>query len=152
MAYGATTDVPLEKSIAEVVAMLKKAGAARIGQVEEPESFTIQFFMTERMIRFRVPLPELDTIPKLDGRGAHMSAESRLKRLKQAHRQKGRALMIVVKAKLESIESQVETFEEAFLANVVMADGATLYERLQEPIRIEYASGKVAPLMLGGPR
>lgn len=69
----------------------------------------------------------------------------------QRARQKGRALMLVVKAKLESVESKVETFEQAFFANVVMSDGATLYERMAEPVAIEYQTGKIAPLMLGAP-
>lgn len=69
----------------------------------------------------------------------------------QRNRQRGRALMLVIKAKLESIESGVETFEEAFLANIVTANRQTVYERIAGTLAVEYETGKVAPLMLGGP-
>ena len=35
---------------------------------------------------------------------------------------------------LESVASEAETFEQAFLANVVMAEGATVYERIAAPV------------------
>jgi hypothetical protein len=57
--------------------------------------------------------------------------------------------MLVIKAKLESIESKVETMEQAFLANVVLADNRTVYESAQSQIAIAYETGKVTPLMLG---
>jgi hypothetical protein len=55
---------------------------------------------------------------------------------------------------LESVESGVETFEEAFLANVVTPGGGTVYERLQEPLALEYQGGAPRDLFpaLEGPR
>lgn len=35
-----------------------------------------------------------------------------------------------------------EKTEQAFLANVVMADGFTVYERVKQPIALEYQTGK----------
>ena len=35
-----------------------------------------------------------------------------------------------MKAKLEVVETGIETFEQAFLANIVTADNMTVYERL----------------------
>lgn len=69
--------------------------------------------------------------------------------MEQAHRQKARALLLVIKAKLESVESGVETFEQAFLPNVVMADGATVYERIAAPIADEYRTGAPRVMLLG---
>jgi hypothetical protein len=151
MAYAEGTTVDFEKSIAEIIGMLRRGGADRIGQWEEPGQFTIQFFMKARLIQFRVQLPKLDTMPVVDGRNSRLTATQRSAKLEQAIKQRGRALMLVIKAKLESIESQVETFEEAFLANIVLADSRTVYERIAEPVRLEYESGQVEMLRIGGP-
>jgi hypothetical protein len=155
MAYAEKTEVPIEKSIAEIVGMLKRAGAEQIGQMEEQTRFTIQFAMQDRLIRFRVGLPSLADAPARDGRGVTLNARQLASRHQQMIRQRGRALMLVIKAKLESVESEVETFEQAFLANVVMANGQTIYDRVAEPIALEYKTGAVQPtgtLFLGTPQ
>ena len=75
-------------------------------------------------------------------RGAR-TPDAALKEWEQAVRQRWRALALVIKAKLESVESGIETTEQAFLANVVvMADGFTVYERIKQPIALEYQTGK----------
>lgn len=151
MVYAERTEVALEKSIAEIVQHLKRAGAQRIAQVDDVDGYVIQFFMKDRMLRFGVAFPNLDQMPVRDGRGAILSRDQRQSRQEQARRQRGRALMLVIKAKLESVESGVETFEQAFLANVVMADGKTVYDRIAAPIADEYATGAPGLLMLKGP-
>lgn len=148
MAYAEKTNVQFEKSIAEIIGLLRKNGADRIGQMEEKLRFTIQFFAHDRLIRFRVLFPLIEDMPVVDGRNSRLTNAQRLDRLEQAKRQRGRALMLVIKAKLESVESQVETFEEAFLANVVLSDGMTMYERVKEPIAIEYKTGEPSTMLL----
>ncbi len=142
MAYAETTTVPLEKSIMEIMILIRRAGAEKIGQMEDVKWFAVQFALANRMIRFRVPFPSIDDMPEYDGRKSALSPEQRKARLDQAKRQRGRALMLVIKAKLESVESGVETLEQAFLANVVMSDGCTVYERISEGIALEYKVGK----------
>ena len=149
MAYAERTEVPIEKSIAEAVSLVKRAGAARIMQYEEPGHFVLQFELGGRLIRFSVGLPAIEEMPGKDGRGMPIALTARMKKQNQAHRQRARALLLVIKAKIESVESKVETFEEAFLAHVVMADDRTVYERIAAPIAREYETG--APqLMLPG--
>lgn len=150
VAYAENTEIALEKSMSDIVGLLRKAGAVRISQSEEPERLQIMFEAHERLVRFRVPLMTEYKGPHTHGNGRPVDKK---KAVEQRNRQRGRALMLVVKAKLESVESGIELFEEAFFANVVMADGKTVYERAAEPIAIEYATGKVqtAHLMLGGP-
>lgn len=151
MAYAEGTTVPVEKSIGEIVGLVKKAGAQRVAQYEEPERFTVQFELGNRQVRFRVALPSVDEMPKFDGRRATLTNAQRLAKRDQAHRQRARALLLVIKAKLESVESGVETFEQAFLPNVVMADGSTVYERIAEPIALEYTTGRPTTMLLAGP-
>lgn len=151
MAYAEKTEVPVEKSISEIITLIKKAGAQRILQFEEPERFVIQFELADRMIKFAVKLPSIAALPTLDHRGYQLTNVQRIAKRDQRHRQRARALLLVIKAKLESVDSEVETFEQAFLANIVMGDGATVYERIAEPIALEYQTGKPSTLMLTGP-
>ena len=145
MAYAEGTTVDFDKSIAEIIALLRRAGASQIGQFDDDIRYAIQFTLAGRMIRFQLPLPALDEMPTHDGRRNALSREQRGTRLAQARRQRGRALLLVIKAKLESVESQIETIEQAFLAHVVMADGATVYERMAQPIALEYQTGRMDP-------
>ncbi len=146
MPYAESTTVPFEKSIAEIIGLVRKAGADQIGQMESRTAFTLQFKMAERMARFRVQFPDQAAIERLTGpRSDPAKVEE------QWRRQRGRALLLVIKAKLESVESGVETFEQAFLSNVVLADGKTVYERVAEPIALEYRTAAPSVLLLGAP-
>lgn len=127
MAYGEHTKVPFPKTVSDILVMLRKAGAEQVGQFEESQRLTIMFRMNERQVRFRITWANNSD---------------------REQRQRGRALFLVIKAKLESVESQVETFEEAFLPNVVMANGQTVYERVAEPIALEYKAGTVQPMLM----
>jgi len=147
MAYAETTTVSVEKSISEIVALIKKAGAARIAQVDEPGSFAMQFFLNERMLRFRVQFPSIDDVPKLDHRGYLLSADQRSKKVLQRQRQRARALLLVIKAKLESVESGVETFEEAFLPNIVLPGGETVGDFMLPQVERAYIEGTPPSLL-----
>ncbi len=155
MAYAENTTVTVEKSLSEIVKMVKKAGGARIAQMEDVDALAVQFFMNDRMLRFRVPIPTADDMP-LHNNGTHRYIEipfdARQKKADAARRQRARALRLVIQAKLESVESGVETFDEAFLPNIVMSDGLTVWERVGEPLAIEYSTGKSMPFLLEGPR
>lgn len=153
MAYAENTSVAFEKSIAEIIGLVRRAGAEQIGQMEEAQGFTIGFRLADRLIRFRVGFPSIDEMPIYNGRRERLTEAKRMDLLEQRKRQRARALMLVIKAKLESVESGIETLEEAFLANVVMADGKTVYERVAEPLALEYQHGRPSAVvgLLGGP-
>lgn len=154
MAYAEGTSVPVEKSVGEIVKLVKKAGAERIAQYEEPGAIAVQFFMNDRMLRFRVQFPTWEEMPKRDSgnyRYNDIPVERRKVKADATRRQRARALLLVIKAKLESVESQVESFDEAFLPNIVMSDGLTVMERIREPLALEYQSGKPMPMLLEGP-
>lgn len=146
MAYARNTEVPFERSIAEVVGIVRDAGAERISQMEERHRFMLEFQLAGRVVRFTVRFPTSSEVEAMKG-----PRQEAARVADQWRRQRARALLLVIKAKLESVESGVETFEQSFLANVVMADGATIYERIAEPIALEYRTEKPSILMLGGP-
>lgn len=141
MAYAETTTVPFDRSIAEIITLVKRRGAEQIGQIEGADAYTIMFRLSDRMIKFVLPLPKLDDMPKFNGHSRPISAEERRAKLDQAQRSAARALLLVIKAKLESVGSGIETIEQAFLAQVVLADGRTVHERIAAPIALEYQTG-----------
>jgi hypothetical protein len=152
MAYAEKTTVAFEKSVNQIIGALRRAGADQIAQFEGKDRFSVQFTLSDRMVRFTVPFPSFDDMPRRNGRNQALTQAQRNDRLKQARNQRGRALLLTIKAKLESIESGIETFEEAFLAHVVMSDGQTLYDKVREPIAVEYQTGKPSMLMIGHER
>lgn len=148
MPYAENTEVSVEKSIGEIVTLIKKAGANRIAQAEEPGMIAIQFFLEDRMLRFSVVLANLEDMPARDRHGYGLDPAVREKKRQQRHRQRARALLLVIKAKLESVESGVETFEEAFLANVVMPDGRTVGQMARPQIAHAYETGETPGLLM----
>jgi len=145
MTYAARTEVPFERSIGEIVAALRKAGADRIGQMDGNTEFALQFELADRSIRFRLPFMTGDEAAAAAGPRQTVIAVA-----EQWRRQRGRALLLVVKAKLESIASGIETVEQAFLANVVMpGDMLTVHERISGNIAFEYRQRSPHPLLEG---
>jgi hypothetical protein len=55
----------------------------------------------------------------------------------------------VIRARLEAIEAGIETFEEAFLAHVMLPSGETVGDATRDPIAAAYA-GEPMPALLPG--
>lgn len=148
MAYANTTSVSVEKTEAEIKALLRKHGAESFMQGEEPGRAMIAFQMKERRIMFRLPLPKRDEKQfALDGRNNRRTAEKQTAAWEQGCRSRWRGLFLCIKAKLESVESGIETFEEAFLSHVMLPDGSTVGEQVKPKIAAAYLSGTMQPLL-----
>jgi hypothetical protein len=74
-----------------------------------------------RNVMFELPLPKLDAF-RFNGNRQVRSHEKQHEAWEQACRSSWRALLLAIKAKLVSVESGVESFEEAFLAQLVVKD------------------------------
>jgi len=153
MAYAEATKVSVEKSVAEIVMLVRRNAGSQIAQLDDDDRYVIAFSTAARQVRFVVNFdPVTHKRFQLDGRGSTRTAAQRRDHWEQHRRQRMRAMLLVIKAKFESVESGVETFEQAFLANVVTSSGATVYERIAEDLAVEYQTGAVRPLMLGAPQ
>jgi hypothetical protein len=146
MSYAKGTVVSVEKTVAELVGLVRRFGGSQIAQLDDSDRFVIGFSMAERQVRFIVgfdPPTHQRFSERRTGKYGRRAAtnEERIASSEQHRRERMRALLLVVKAKLESVESRVETFEEAFLANFVMPDARTLYEHVREPIKDAYLLG-----------
>lgn len=137
MTYAAETKVSIEASRAELERMLMKYGADRFAQFLTPEKAMVVFEASDRRLKFDLPLEQV--------KKPTTTREQR--KCDQTNRARWRALLLCIKAKLEAVDSGIETFEEAFLAHVVMPDGQTVAEHASPMIKQVYDGGSMQPLL-----
>lgn len=111
-----------------------------------------------RNVLFRLPLPdpaakEFTMGYPAGGSRAYkiaLPADKARAKWEQACRASWRALLLVVKAKLEAVEAGIVTFEDEFLAYTMKPDGETIGEwaKRELPAVLE---GKAMPPLLGPP-
>lgn len=138
MAYAERTTVSVEKTQGEIRKMVTKSGAKAFAIFEEAARAMVAFNLNDRNIRMSISLSSRTQFASKADQARH----------EQSLRRKWRALGLVIKAKLESVDSKIETLEEAFLPHIVMPNGRTVYEEIKEPISIGYKGGNV-PLLPG---
>ncbi len=110
MPYAAKTRVPAERTRAEIEELVRRHGATSFASAWDDTSrrAQIEFVISNRRIRFGMQMPEEQHAQQL--------------------RSRWRSLMLAIRAKLESVKTGIESFDEAFLAHVVMKDGRTFGE------------------------
>jgi hypothetical protein len=153
--FASGTEVPVEKSKMEIEATVRRYGADGFMSGWDNNRATVQFRCQNRHVRFIMGLPARD-----EKRFTHFTRgndklhartpDAAIKEWEQACRQKWRALALLVKAKLEAVESNIGTFESEFLSHIVLPDGMTVYEKVKGPLAIAYDTGEIRPL-LGAP-
>ncbi|WP_127524640.1 hypothetical protein [Mesorhizobium sp. Z1-4] len=151
MAYAATTNVAVSKTKGDIDGLLRKHKASGFGVFEEATRAILVFEMGGRRIVFHLPLPnQADkqfTHYKRGYREHRRSVDAALASWEQACRSRWRALFLCIKAKLESIESGIENFEDAFLAHIQMPDGHSVSEHVRPRIAQAYETGSMQPLL-----
>jgi len=150
--YAENTRVSSEQSRAEIERILSRYGADGFMYGWADQNALIAFQMRERRIKFILPMPAKD-LPEFvftPARRSRRSPDEQLREWEQACRQRWRALAIAIKAKLECVESGITSFEEEFMAHIVLPNGKTVGSWMQPQIETSYKNGKMPPL-LGGP-
>lgn len=125
MAYAETTKVPVTQTKGDIEKLVEKYKSTSFGIMTTKEHAHVMFRIGEREVLFRVPMPEDP----------------------QKSRARWRALLLVIKAKLESVDTGIETFEDAFLANIVMPDGRTVADHVRPAIESHYSGNTQVPLL-----
>lgn len=129
--YAADTIVPVERSRAEIEALLKRFGADQVGSALSATHAQIMFRAHNRTIRFDLPLS--------------VTANDREKA--QRDRAAWRALVLSIKAKVVAVESGIVTFEVEFMPQTVMPDGRTVSQHALPAIEDAYKNRKTAALL-----
>lgn len=146
--FAATTSVSPEKSRAEIEGILARYGATHFGYASSPTNSVIGFECKGRRMKFEVPLPDRKSKSiTLDGRGYIRTSDNQEKAYQQEVRQRWRALALCIKAKLEAVECGIATFEEEFLAHIIMPNGQTVGNWLIPEIQIAYENREMPRLL-----
>lgn len=131
MRYAENTDVPADRSKVQIEQTLRRYGADQFIYGWEAEGRAmIGFRLGGRQVRISVGMPDhsdarFHQTPTGRRRRAAGAAEAAWE---QATRQRWRALALVIKAKLEAVESGIASFEQEFLAHLLLPTGQTVGE------------------------
>jgi hypothetical protein len=151
--YAKGTAVPVNKSLAEIQTLLERYGASGFGFVSISDRVSIGFEMQNRRFRFTLSMPQIEEF-LYKGVNQHSkvkrSREELLTARAQAVNERWRALVLVVKAKLEAVDSGIETIEQAFMAQLVLPNGQTMSEWAEPQIEQAYLGGIMPPMLGAG--
>lgn len=147
--YAATTSVSPDRSRGEIEKVLANYGAKQFMYGWGEEQAVLAFAVNERQIRFTLPLPDklnqkYWTTPS--GKWSRTEEQARAA-WDQDVRQCWRALLLVIKAKLEAVEAEIVTFEQEFMAHIVMPDGNLVGDLVIPRIQEAYVSGGPVDLL-----
>lgn len=148
--YAANTSVPSERSKGEIERTLQRYGAEEFASGWDQKRAVVMFRMNNRRIRFYLPMPNREDYKESPG-GRQRSSEYAIDEAwEQAKRQRWRALSLAIKAKLEAVASGITTFEEEFMAHVVLPNGKNFGEWATPQIEEAYTNKKMPPLLSAG--
>jgi hypothetical protein len=150
--FAESTSVPADRSRAEIEKTLQRYGADQFMYGWEEERAVVGFRMAGRQVRFVLPMPDRnDEEFTLTETGRVRSDAQAVAAWEQATRQRWRALALVVKAKLEAVESSITTFDDEFMAHIVLPSGQTAGDWLRPQIDEAYSKGTMPAMLAIGP-
>src|SRR5260221_5905790 len=145
--YASNTDVSVSRSIDEIRKTIIRFGATNFEIIQSNKYMGVGFEMKERRVRFKIDLPRVEDYARTPAKNIRRSAVEQNKAWDQAVRQRHRALLLVIKAKLEAVDSGIETFDEAFMSHLILPAGQTMGEWYKPQIE-DIFSGEMPPLLL----
>jgi hypothetical protein len=146
--YAADTSVPSDRSRTEIERTLSRYGAQGFMYGWDQSRAVIGFLAHGRQIRFVLPMP--DRTDREFVRTPTGRARSQVQidaAYDQSVRSRWRALLLVIKAKLEAVATGIVSFEDEFAMHVVLPNGSTVGEWVLPQVERAYQSGEM-PSML----
>lgn len=133
----------------EIEKTLKRYGAGAFVYGTQGNQALIMFEMRGKRIKFVLTLPDINDhrFAYTAGRGTKRTKEAQEREWEQVCRSKWRSLSLVIKAKLEAIESGISIFEQEFLANILLPNGQTAGEYVIPQIDEAYRIGKMPEML-----
>jgi len=148
MVYAEKTSVPVDRSKAEIEKTLTRYGADQFIYATKKDCAMIAFRMNEKFVRFVVPFPNPNDekfIKTPTGRIRRGNTVNEA--YEQEIRRRWRALALVIKAKLEAVDSGITLFEEEFMAHILLPNDQTVGEFMIPHIEEAYQKGKMPNLL-----
>jgi hypothetical protein len=150
--YAESTSVPEAKSRDEIERLLKRYGATGFAYGWEHDYVMLGFRVKERSIRILLPMPGPDDPAFTRTQAGYLRAEKAGRELyEQERRRRWRALALVIKAKLEAVETNISTLEQEFFAHLVLPTGQTMAEWFAPQLARLYDTGSLPPMLPGLP-
>jgi len=149
--YATGTTVSIERSKGESI--LARYGADQFLSGWKNGMAVIGFRMKNRMIRFTLPIPSPEDFKKYKTKRKYGYSErsrsdgAAIVAWEKENRRRWRALALVLKAKLEAVQSGITTFETEFMPHTVLPNGLTVAEWAGPQIATAYESGQMPPLL-----
>jgi hypothetical protein len=141
--FAQHTTVGVEKSRTEIEALLRRHGAKDLAMAyaDNADKAMIGFRWKDRNFKIVLPLPA--TVPLTPmGRAKKNPEGSRAQEVKR----RWRALLLVVKAKLEAIDIGISTMHDEFLAFTMLPGNRTVSDLIQPRITA-ILEGSTLPLL-----
>jgi len=149
--YAASTEVSSGRSREEIERTLERYGADQFLYGWQDTDAVVGFRMAGRQVRFILPLPSKTdkAFTEYTSRGKLWARtdEAARKLYEQAVKQRWRALALVIKAKLEAVESGIAVFEDEFMANIVLPNGRLVGQEVRGAIASAYETGNMPNLL-----
>lgn len=149
MSYAQGTTVSQPATFTEIERTLKRYGATAFMYGSTDTEAMVMFDAKGLRLKFRLRFPGIESF-RLTETGRERADSVALKAQDEEVRRRWRALLLVIKAKLESVESGIETFEEAFASQIVLANGQTVGQWLVPQLAESAGAGNMPPLLPGG--
>jgi hypothetical protein len=125
--FAEDTKVPISQSLDEIRRTVARYDGEQFLHAAMDDRLIIGFSKEGRQVRFQVSQDPANA---------------------QNSRRLARALLLVLKAKLEAVASGVTVFDDEFLANIVMPDGKLVAAHIRPRLAAAYAGGGEAPALL----
>jgi hypothetical protein len=150
--YAAATEVSSDKSRAEIERTLTRYGAKQFMYGWDEGRAIVGFIASGRQVRFVLPLPDRDAKEFTRTPTGKARVQSQvIAAYEQAVRQRWRALALVIKAKLEAVETGIVTFDAEFLAHLVLPNGQTVGDSVIPAVDEAYQTGVTPQLLPNAP-
>lgn len=133
--YAEGTSVPVDRSRSEIERTVTRFGAEAFAYGVLKDRVMVEFIADDRRVRFLVELPDDYNY------GSDKAYEAEVRRL-------WRSLLLSIKSKLEVVASGIATFEEEFLAHVVLPDGRMVGDAIGPAVADAYETGEFKGGML----
>lgn len=146
--YAENTEVPIERSKAEIERILIRYGAEQFMYGTSIDKAMVAFTAQNKHVRFVLPMPDPDDERfKRTPMGRVRKGEVINKEYAQEIRRRWRALALSIKGKLEAVESGIMTFEQEFMAHIVLPNQQTVGELMLPQIEEAYLRKKMPKLL-----
>ena len=149
MRYAKNTMVSSDRSRSEIEKILTKYGAQGFVYGWQGDQAIIGFQLNAKSLKFILPMPSKseDQFWKTARQKRKRNPEEAHKAWEQSTRQRWRALSLAIKAKLECVESGITSFEQEFLAHIILPSGETVGAWIAPQIEQSYLNKKMPKLL-----